>query len=766
MAGAVPLGYEQQDREVEAGITGYVCSTKLHFSGVLKRRYTDFLVNEILPSGQVVHLDNTKAPTGKPKATKPKAETEVSTPSSTAPPDKAKDAGDQQPRSSFTPHNLKADDNDTKTSLPASQLSPASGSLKKPSDESQLSPQDETELLEYFDADVLSEIVALYRQVVTPGKTNAKNISKVKSSVMSDRPLRTKMHSSMRRIFSSRLETSTDSDGAIVVSAAPKSGQRSSGDQYHNKGLPKPRTKSRWEEFGGDHVHFSLHKENKDTMEIVAFLARQLNVNPKSFQFAGTKDRRAVTVQRVSVYRVLADRLAGLNRALRGSRLGNFEYHPQGLELGELTGNEFIITLRDCRFPETNAIASTEGLEEAQRVVELATQKLRERGFLNFYGLQRFGTFSAKTDTIGVKMLQGDYKAACDDILSYSEEALAAARDPLSAPSDGPVSSDDKARAHALNSFKETGKSYSALNTLPRKYSAEAALIRHLGAPERSNDYQGALRGVPRNLRLMYVHAYQSLVWNTVAAERWKRFGDAVIEGDLVMIKDADPRPDPETEIEEFDESGDPIVHADADGLSGSSPNHFPRARPLSKEEASSGIYTIFDIVLPTPGFDILYPANAIGTFYTDFMSSTRGGGLDPHDMRRQWRDISLSGNYRPLLARPLGDGPFEVQVKTYTDDNEQMVETDVDRLKNRSEAVGKWQEFAKANADAVRGTTKGNEQPDAVDEAEGKEPAPSKVAVILKLQLGTSQYATMALRELMGPGGVQVYKPDFGGGR
>jgi tRNA pseudouridine13 synthase len=42
----------------------------------------------------------------------------------------------------------------------------------------------------------------------------------------------------------------------------------------------------------------------------------------------------------------------------------------------------------------------------------------------------------------------------------------------------------------------------------------------------------------------------------------------------------------------------------------------------------------------------------------------------------------------------------------------------------------------------------------------------PAKLAVIIKLSLGSSQYATMALRELMKAGGVKTYKPDFSGGR
>lgn len=43
-------------KEAEVGITAYVSSEALGFRGMLKKRYTDFIVNEILPNGKVVHL--------------------------------------------------------------------------------------------------------------------------------------------------------------------------------------------------------------------------------------------------------------------------------------------------------------------------------------------------------------------------------------------------------------------------------------------------------------------------------------------------------------------------------------------------------------------------------------------------------------------------------------------------------------------------------------------------------------------------------------
>lgn len=668
---------------------------------MLFNRYTDFLVNEILPTGQVLHLRSVATPEQNKKEKK-----DI----------KADPASESA-----------AED----TAIKAEEDPKPAETAPEPALEFNLSDEDRTILHTYFGEDATNKIVSLHKRAqVSNARPSA--FDKIATSVMTDRDQRIQVHQAIRRIFNSQLESSTDGEGMMWISAAPNRNKRNGQGGQNGRG-GRDANRNNWQELGGPYLHFTIYKENKDTMEVISFLARQLKTNPKSFQFAGTKDRRGVTVQRACAHKVKAERLAHMNNTLRNARLGDFEYREHGLELGDLNGNEFVVTLRESDIPGVDLNDREAAISKASDLVASALCNLRERGYFNYYGLQRFGTFSTRTDTIGVKMLQGDFKAACEAILQYPPHVLAAAQDQTQ--DTGNISTDDKARAQAIHHFQSTGKSAEALEKLPRKFSAEMNLIRHLGRSK--NDFIGALQMIPRNLRLMYVHAYQSLVWNFAAGERWRLYGDKVVEGDLVLVHEHREKEGnaSTTEINnEVDADGEVIITPAAHDSARAADDQFTRARALSATEAASGQYSIFDVVLPLPGFDVSYPPNAMTDFYKRFMGSEEGGKLDPFDMRRKWKDVSLSGSYRKLLSRMGEDYSFEV--KTYEKDDEQFIVTDLEAVTNP--------ESGKTEAKSEGGKD-------------------DKLAVVLKFQLGSSQYATMALRELM-KGKVKAYTPDFGG--
>ena len=88
---------------------------------------------------------------------------------------------------------------------------------------------------------------------------------------------------------------------------------------------------------------------------------------------------------------------------------------------------------------------------------------------------------------------------------------------------------------------------------------------------------------------MMYGHAYQAYIWNLVASKRIELYGLNLIEGDLVF---EDPITNPD------------IVDEDVVYL------NEAKVKSLTKQDIESGKYTIFDVILPSPGYKIEYPTN------------------------------------------------------------------------------------------------------------------------------------------------------------
>ncbi|KAJ1670349.1 multisubstrate pseudouridine synthase 7, partial [Spiromyces aspiralis] len=142
----------------------------------------------------------------------------------------------------------------------------------------------------------------------------------------------------------------------------------------------------------------------------------------------------------------------------------------------------------------------------------------------------------------------------------------------------------------------------------------------------------------------MYVQSYQSYVWNHAASERARRYGvDRAVPGDLVIVSDAGAARERSktTGDEEEEDEGE---SADIDvGRSGCGELEVAI---VTVDTAYK--YSITDVVLPIPGWDVKMPTNSIADVYADVMAKD---GINIDTFRNH--GLRLAGTYRKFIAKP-----------------------------------------------------------------------------------------------------------------
>ena len=362
-----------------------------------------------------------------------------------------------------------------------------------------------------------------------------------------------------------------------------------------------------WPSSRPPYLAFTMHKRGLDTPAALVAVARAAGLPGRIFGYAGVKDRHAVTSQRVTAHRVLPAQLRIVNERMRGVAVGDFSFVSQPLRLGVLAGNRFTLTLRDVRLrgagaPAAAAVVAAVGADLARwRDTNCAR-------FINFFGEQRFGTGAVPTQDVGRAVLKRDAIAAVALILDPRNSGTSA----------GSSSGGDES---CLEYFARTRDVDGALARAPPSLFVEATVLRALKShpsPDSPGAAAVALRAVPPRTRNLYMAAYQSSLWNTLASERLRRHGRVPVAGDLVF---AARGIDTDVGDGDADEAADAVAGdeamlpmASADAASAAAPAHatcLPAVVRLTAADVECGRYCIDDVVLPIIGLNVHFPGVA-----------------------------------------------------------------------------------------------------------------------------------------------------------
>jgi tRNA pseudouridine13 synthase len=262
----------------------------------------------------------------------------------------------------------------------------------------------------------------------------------------------------------------------------------------------------------GKYLIAELTKENWDTHSVAREISNRLRVSRNRIGFAGTKDKFAVTTQKISLWdtdETDLERVRIADVSLTAVGRSN-----KAVSLGDLYGNEFTIVIRNI---EGTKEEITERIGAITNEIELAG------GIPNFFGVQRFGTNRPITHIVGKHLVEDTIEAA---VLSYISD----------------IFPDESEAAKEARALCKHGDLKACLKQMPLFLRYERSMLNELvkstEAERGEAQYLAAFSVLPKNLQKLFVHAYQAYLFNLVVSQRMQHnlpFNEALV-GDVVCF--------------------------------------------------------------------------------------------------------------------------------------------------------------------------------------------------------------------------------------
>ena len=261
----------------------------------------------------------------------------------------------------------------------------------------------------------------------------------------------------------------------------------------------------------GPNTWVFIEKIGRNTLDVVLDIAREYKLSRKRMGFAGMKDKNAVTRQWICISNMESENLQDLEKKLYNVKVLKITQNEKKLRIGQLVGNRFRILIRNTNHPPGDAKTAEDILDQ-----------LKQTGVPNYYGWQRFGQKRPNTHVVGKFLVKNDLKGAVDSYIGnpYPDE-----------------------QDHIQNARKlyDGGHYLEAYESMPSGMRYEKMMLRELMKENKKKQkiddqsYIKALRSLPKPLSRMFVHAYQSYLFNKAVSERAKLGIDKYVEGDIII---------------------------------------------------------------------------------------------------------------------------------------------------------------------------------------------------------------------------------------
>jgi len=629
-------------REEDVGISEYIYKSNLGFKCVLKHRYSDFLVNEIDMEGNVVWMKTPKTLENKSKI----------------------QSQDEQLTSQEEVDSL----------------------INKNFIENKI-------INNYDDIEKIKNFVFNY---FNQKSDDTSNESFIFINFIEDKNLRKSFHEKIREIFPF-LDTETLNEGQIFKprgTNSQSSKKKTKRDERSNEsqGVATDSTSQNNSQYTSDKkqivlfvnknqnnfyrrrknfpdnkkwLHLVMLKRNYDTVQAVGYVARILHRSSKTIKFAGNKDKRGITTQKISIFSTLPEEITNLTKQKfwdRRIELGNFEFKEGELKLGLLKGNQFSVVFRFLELDGTNNENLT--INCIEKEIEKCINSIKEKGFINYFGMQRFGVSTIPTHKIGINVIKKQWKEAIVNILNtqLTADALRQAgllKNQNTNTSNSNCNSNDNFQIIS-SALEQIEKINDLLKILP-KYSMEYKILSCLRKTGK-NAYLTCFKGINRQLQVLYPHAYQSYIWNKTVSERISLHGLNLLKGDIVKkISSIDK-----------DEALDIIVDADeiiqGEENEGDEKNEIEEEAQVTKENEKENVdkifennyeyitdeniknYTFDDLYLPMVGYLVKYPKNETFEIISKYLEQD---GIKLEDFAYQNVNFNSTGYFRKVVEKP-----------------------------------------------------------------------------------------------------------------